>query len=177
MPSASHPNKFSLLTVVTQREGFHIAVADLSVTAMPDYYEMTVLPLDEKKFCFLKEIPYSEEAYASILEEAQEYIIYSKNHGNFPNRTYPEITKEGTPNEKNLIVQDGHFAGVLLTCKRSEESYMHSTIHEQRYGLLFADGTHLGLCISEYSFNPGGRWHSSGYYLDKAEKWDEISRP
>jgi len=173
---ASGLKKPFLLTVVTQQDDFDTVIADTSVTRMPDAYEMTVLCLDEAKYRFLKRLPYDEEAYDAILEEAKEYMVYSVSTGNMSGRTSPDISRERAIKADQIIVQDGHFAGVLLMCKFQEESYMHSTRHESYPSILFADGVRFGKCETEWNFNPGGRWHLTKYYLDKAEKWEEIRR-
>ena len=160
-----HPKGGFLPTVVGQFDEFDAFVSDSSVLTPPDPFELSFLPLDEAKFCFIKCLPYDEGQYAAIMEQAMHYEIRADITGTMTYQMKQAATENLAIRPEIMLVKDGRFVGILIYSIIREEAYMHTQHSESGYGILFTDGTDFGLCRSEYRMQPGGGWCRVSYRL------------
>ena len=160
-----HPKELCLPTLVGQFDDFDAFVSASSVLTPPDPVELSFLPLDEKKFCFIKCLPYDEAQYAAIMEQTKNYELRADINGNMPYQMKQASEEDLTIRPRVMLVKDGLFAGILVYCSVEEEAYMHTQSRTAGYGVIFTDNTRMGMCQSHYRMHPGNGWYSVSYEL------------
>ena len=160
-----HPKGLCLPTVVGQFDDFDVFISDSSVRTPSDPFELSFLPLDEKKFCFIKCLPCDEAQYAAVMAQTQNYEIRIRVDGNMTYRMRQAAEEDLTIRPEIMLVKDGQFAGILVYCSVEEEAYMHTQSRITGYGVIFTDNTRIGMCQSHYSMHPGNGWYSVSYEL------------
>jgi len=160
-----YPKGLCLPTAVSQFDEFDEFVYSPSIRSLPNAWEISHIPLDEKKFCFIKCLPYDETQYAAIMEQTKNYEIRIRVDGNMTYRMKQAAEEDLTIRPEIMLVKDGQFAGILVYCSVEEEAYMHTQSRIAGYGVIFTDNTRMGMCQSHYSMHPGNGWYSVSYDL------------
>jgi hypothetical protein len=115
---------------------------------------------------YIKKAQLPAEEYERILAEASQYAIHSEET---LERSQGEEKYTGKPIEiraDHIVVNDGRFAGVLLLCTDSEESYLHSCTPKYHMGIAFTDGSSVGITQDTQDRSPG-IWHLTKRYFLK----------
>ena len=114
----------------------------------------------------LKLTEYPEDVYGSILEQAQSYAIVSKSVTHSASGK-DEYSRKNTITPDCIVVKDHGFAGVFTLCTHEEVVHLHTVRFKEHTGILFADGTSVGINYDEFEGCPGGFFHTCTYALGK----------
>ena len=122
---------------------------------------------DDNATFHLTVLPYSEDVYNEILAQAAQYRIVEDSCTGAADRPQDICHHEANIEACSIVTKDNRFVGIFTLCTDRAESFMHLYRSESYKGLLFADGTAVGINHDEFEGSPGGFRHFCKYTLKK----------
>ena len=120
---------------------------------------------------FLKEMQYPAQVYEEILQQAGAFRLTAETYIDrgdvVDGRTNDEEelrTFDLKPEQ--IVVKDNAFYGILTLCVHKEK-IKYVEYETECFGLLFADGTAVGVNYDEFHRNPGHWYMVTEYRLEK----------
>ena len=122
---------------------------------------------DDNVTFHLTVMPYPEDVYNDILAQAAQYQVIEDSCTGAADRHQDICHHVSAITSHSIVVRDNRFVGIFTLCTYGEDSFM-STVRRDSYkGLLFADGTTVGINRDEFESSPGGFRHTCDYSLEK----------
>ena len=115
---------------------------------------------------YLVKAQYPDDVYDNIIKQAESYRIIKKE---MINCTDYRCEESRIPSVEWIVVKDNSFAGIYTLCLHEMEVYLHyvESGHKEYRGLLFIDGTSIGVNYDQFERNPGGWRYEAAYSLVK----------
>lgn len=123
---------------------------------------------DENATFYLTAIEYPEDVYEDIYKQSGAYcliedrVTFNYNYvGEDKNRYHTSIE------HKSIIVKDQKFVGILTCCGHIYEVHRSVQNWDFYHGILFTDGTTVGINYDEFEGQPGACKSRTDYSLKK----------
>lgn len=121
---------------------------------------------DDSHMYYLVAMLYPENVYNSIIEQSHSYKIITKSviehyDGTETNKRNKHIQPD------KIVVKDNSFAGIFTLCTYRGETRQQTVRYKEYKGILFADGTAVGVNYDMFEADPGAFRTKSYYSLEK----------
>ena len=139
-----------------------------TITDTPGQGNQGLTIRDENTTFYLTAVEYPDDVYEEICRQSKAYyliedrVILNYNHVAEDRRRYQSDIGYNT-----IIVKDNTFVGVLTCCCYLYEVHL-SVVDSAHYqGILFTDGTCIGVNYDEFEGQPGNCKTRTDYSLEK----------
>ena len=138
-----------------------------TLTDIPGEGENGMTISDDNATFHLAVMPYTEDVYNEILAQAAQYWVVEDSVRKTADRNRDIHHGEYSIKPRSIVVNDNRFVGIFTLCTYREESFMHTIRLDSYEGLLFTDGTAVGINRDIFEGSPGGFQYVCDYSLKK----------
>ena len=137
-----------------------------TLTDSPESTVKTMTISDDSHMYYLVAKQYRENVYSSIIEQSYSYKIITKSEIERYDGTETSLSNEHISHDK-IVVKDNSFAGIFTLCTYRGETRQQTVRYKEYKGILFADGTAVGVNYDMFEADPGAFRTKSFYSLEK----------